>query len=70
MVYVVVYYYFDRSYVQCMSIHVVAYTHRALYGCDEDGKRLAVSTFVANKQFYHSVAAGLLEKDLALSESS
>ena len=53
-----------------MSIHVVAYTHRALYGCDEDGKGLAVSTFVANKQFYHSVAAGLLEKDLALSESS
>lgn len=44
--------------------------YKALYGCDEDGKRLAVSTFVANKQFYHSVAAGLLEKDLALSESS
>ena len=39
---------------------------RDLYACDEDGRQLAVSTFQAHKQFYHSVAANQLAKDLQL----
>ena len=39
---------------------------RDLYACDEDGRQLAVSTFQAHKQIYHSVAANQLAKDLQL----
>ena len=40
--------------------------HRDLFACGDDGKQLAVSTFLANKKFYHSVAANQLTKDLQL----
>ena len=40
--------------------------YRDLYACGEEGKKLAVSTFQAHKQFYHSVAANQLAKDLQL----
>ncbi|XP_064400274.1 leukotriene A-4 hydrolase-like [Halichondria panicea] len=40
--------------------------YRALYNCGEDGKALAVSTFKKYKEFYHSVAANQLAKDLKL----
>ena len=47
----------------CSNVHIF----RDLYACGEEGKQLAVSTFQANKQFYHSVAANQLTKDLQLS---
>jgi hypothetical protein len=40
--------------------------YRDLYACGEEGRKLAVSTFQAHKQFYHSVAANQLAKDLQL----
>ena len=40
---------------------------RDLYACGEEGRQLAVSTFQTHKQFYHSVAANQLMKDLQLS---
>ena len=39
---------------------------RDLYACDEEGKQLAVATFQVHRQFYHSVAANQLSKDLQL----
>ena len=42
---------------------------RDLYAFDEEGKQLAVSTFLAHRHFYHSVAANQLAKDLQLSEN-
>lgn len=39
---------------------------RDLFACDEEGKDLAVSTFTEHKEFYHSVAATLIAKDLKL----
>lgn len=40
--------------------------YRALYSCGEEGKTLAVATFKKHKDFYHSVAATQLSKDLQL----
>ena len=50
-----------------MSCDVLIIIHyRDLYACGEEGRKLAVSTFQAHKQFYHSVAANQLAKDLQL----
>ena len=39
---------------------------RDLFNCGEKGKALAVATFKEHRDFYHSVAATLLAKDLEL----
>ena len=48
--------------MSCDVLMIIYY--RDLYACGEEGKKLAVSTFQAHKQFYHSVAANQLAKDL------
>ena len=40
--------------------------HRALWSCGEEGKDLAVATFLDNKELYHCIATQLLTKDLKL----
>jgi leukotriene-A4 hydrolase len=52
---------YDTPQITLMIVH-----YRDLYACDEEGRKLAVSTFLAHKQFYHSVAANQLAKDLQL----
>lgn len=43
--------------------------YRSLYGCGDEGKALAVSTFTSHRSFYHSTAVSQLEKDLQLRPS-
>ena len=49
-----------------MIVHPLLWP-RELFSCDEEGKDLALSTFMAHKQFYHSVAAKKISKILKLS---
>ena len=52
--------------MSCNVLIIIHYVYRDLYACGEEGRKLAVSTFQAHKQFYHSVAANQLAKDLQL----
>jgi len=40
--------------------------YKDLFCCEHDGKDLAVATYKRNKDFYHSVAATQIAKDLEL----
>lgn len=48
-------------------IHTVVTNYRELCECGEDAKTMAVSTFIAHKQFYHMVATKKISKILQLS---
>ena len=58
------------SLITLLYIIYILYITRDLYACGEEGRQLAVSTFQRHKQFYHSVAANQLTKDLQLTAYS
>lgn len=43
--------------------------YKHLFECGEEGKRLAVQTFLEHRSFYHVLAASQLERDLQLRQS-
>ena len=49
----------------CLNL-VLPCFYRDLFCCECDGKDLAVATYKRNKDFYHSVAATQIAKDLEL----
>lgn len=44
--------------------------YRELYKLDGEFRERAISTYQANRQFYHPIAAAMIEKDLKLSKSA